>query len=115
MAALADEVQVDLAQRWQEAVGIVDNVLDPVVVGDPDPVVGDRADRQDPGPDPIDLVGELDQGAISHLDNHLFGQWFERAHGHRCIVGMRSQDGVGVVMPSGDQVLDIAAVDRFDR
>ena len=71
VAALADQVQVDLAQRRQEPVWVVLNVLDPVVVGDSDPVVGDRRGRQDTDPDALELMAELDAGAISHLDNDV--------------------------------------------
>ena len=65
MAALADEVQVDLAQRRQEPVGVVVNVNDPVVVRDPDPVVGDLRGWQDTDPDALELMAELGARAIS--------------------------------------------------
>ena len=45
VAALSDEVQIDLAQRRQETVGVVLNVLDTVVIGNADPVVRDRRRR----------------------------------------------------------------------
>ena len=43
--ALADQVQVELAERRQEAVRVVDDVRVAVVVGDLEPVVGDRSSR----------------------------------------------------------------------
>ena len=115
VAAFAEEVQIDLAQGRQEPVGVVDNVLDPVVVGDSDPVVRDRGGGQDPDPDAFELMGELDHGAVSHLGNHSVRQRFERAHSHGAIVWVRAQQRMWVVILSGDQILEIATVDRLHR
>jgi len=67
VATLADEVQVDLTQRRQEAVGVVVNVNDPVVVCNPDPVVGDLCRGQDADPDSFELMVELGTRAIGTL------------------------------------------------
>jgi hypothetical protein len=58
VAALADEVQVDLAERGQEAVGVVQTARRPVV-GDLEAVVGHVRTGHHTRPDPAVLVLQL--------------------------------------------------------
>jgi len=112
VAAFVNEVQVDLAQRRQETVGVVDDVLNPVVVGEADPVVRDGGGAQDTDPDAVKLMGELDQGAVGCLDNHRGSQRPQRAHGYRPLVRVRAQQGMGVIVFALDHQLQVAVVYR---
>ena len=109
MTTLADEVQVDLAQGRQEAVGVVVNVNDPIAVRHLDPIVGDVCGRQDADPDSLELMVELGTRAIGALDNNVVRQRFEDTHRHTALEGVWPQDGVWVVVCSDDHPFEVAA------
>ncbi|MCW2609271.1 MAG: hypothetical protein JWM15_517 [Cryptosporangiaceae bacterium] len=107
--ALADQVQVDLAQRGQPAVRVVDHVLEAVVVGDADAVVADRA-----------LHGALEHAALVHppqvglgvtrAQHDGRGPGTQRPdHGPAGRCGMRPQDRVRVVVRARDQPVQLGA------
>jgi len=108
-------VQVDLTQRRQETVGVVNGVLDPVAVGDPDPVVRDLRRGQDTYPYALELVAELDARPIVHLHNDAAGQRLQRAHGDGAVVRVGPEDSMRVVMRPGDQPLELSAFDGLHR
>ena len=97
VAALADEVQVDLAERRHPAVGVVDDV-DPLAVAHREPVVGGRA-----GHDAGEQAGVVhaDEGmALPALQHDVDLVGVRAQHAYDGAVGVRvcPEDGVGVVM-----------------
>ena len=111
VAALADQVQVHLAQRGQPAVGVVDDV-DPVGVAHGEPVVAGRAG---------DDAGE--QAGVVHLDQrvavaaraddvHLVGVRAQDAHHHAVRVRMGTEHGVRVVVRAAEQAGHLSGVGR---
>jgi len=115
VAALADEVQVDLTQCRQEAVGVVKEVFDPVAVRDPDPLVRDLCGWKNTYPYAFELMPELGARAIGHLHKDSVRQRFERADGNGAVMGMGPKNSMRVVMGPGDQPLELAAFDGLHR
>ncbi len=78
MAALADEVQVQVADRRAEAVGIVGRPRRGAGVVGLDHVVL-RPEQAEALPDAVREVPELDAGTVREHGDHLDGKWTERA------------------------------------
>jgi hypothetical protein len=78
VAALVDQVQVDLPERRGEAVGVVLQVLDTVGPGD-DQAVVHRARHVGAhgGPHTLGLVRELELGVVLEAHPHGLGQGLE--------------------------------------
>jgi hypothetical protein len=111
VAALADQMEVNLAERRQPAVGIVDEV-DALAVAHREPVIGRRPGHhagEQPG------VVHLDQRVALAADAHhvhLIGVRPQDAH-HRAVrVGVRAEYRVGVVMRTAEQLVDGLRVGR---
>ena len=105
VTSLADQVQVDLAERRQPAVRVVDDV-DALAVAHREPVVGGRA-----GHDPGEQAGvvhpgeRLDLLALSdHV--HLVGVRAQHPHDDAVGVGVRAEHRVRVVVRPVEQALD---------
>ncbi len=74
MPALADEVEVDVAEGGGEAVGVVLLVLDPVAPGHEQAVVHRAGDvGAHAGPHPLGLVGEVEELAVLEPDPDRVG------------------------------------------
>ncbi len=110
VAALVDQVQVDLAERRQVAVGVVDGVRRRAGVGDLEPVVGHLGHVEDAHPDAFVLVRERGAVGAVHHDDGL-GQRPERAHGHRAVVDVRSQHAVRVAVAPLHDLVENGRVD----
>ena len=111
VAALADQVQVDLAERRQPAVGVIDDV-DAVAVAHREPVVRGR-----PGHDPGEQPGvvHLHQRIALATDPHhvhLVGVRTQDAHDRAVFVGVRTEYRMGVVMRTAEQPVDGLRVRR---
>ena len=119
VAALGDEVQVDLAERRQPAVGVVDDV-DALAVAHREPVV-----RWRPGNEP------REQPRVVHLDErvalatgvhhvHFVGVRAQHPHDRAVRVRVRAEHRMGVVMGTAEQPVDglrvgCARIDRLGR
>ena len=105
VAALVDQVQVDLAQRGQEPVGVVeDGRL--AAVGDRDPVVGDLRDGQHADPDPLVLVAEVGLGRVVQ-DDHPGRERLQDPHRDPALVGVCPQHGVRVSVLATDDLVEL--------
>ena len=102
--ALADQVQVDLAERGQPAVRVVDLVDRAGAVVDPDPVVADRA-VDDGGEHPA--VGVLERDLLAVLQQrHALRVVPQGAdHGGAVALRVRAENAVRVVGVAADQLL----------
>lgn len=88
VAALADEVQVDLPEGGDEAVGVVADVLDAVLPGREDPVVhGARGVRPHAGEDAVALVREVDDDVVLEAHPHPGGQRATHPHAQPARLG----------------------------
>ncbi len=104
MPALTDQVQVDLAEGGQPAVGVVDLVDRAGPVIHPDPVIAHRAVEHG-GEHPA--VGVRERGLLAaHQQRDVLGVVAQGAH-HRPAVagGVGAQDAVRVVGVAADQLL----------
>ena len=103
---LADQVQVDVAERRQEAVRLVDDVPNPVVVDDLDAVIGNGRALPRAAPHAAALVHQRNaRGADEHGD--LARVWPEAAEGDDAVAQVRAENLVRIVMRAGDQPIDI--------
>ena len=113
VAALADQVQVDLAERGQPAVRVVHRV-DVVAVADLQAVVAGRLGNH-AGPQP-GVVHPHQRpcplGVTADEHQHLVGVRPQRAHHGAVAVRMRAQHAVRVVVGSAQHVVDRALVGR---
>ena len=100
--SLVDQVQVDLAERRQEPVRVVQDDR-AGVVADLDPVVRDLLGvGDDAGPDALELVLEPGRGvAVRHHD--AGGERLEHPDGHPALVRVRSEDGVRLAVLAADR------------
>ena len=107
VAALADQVQVDLAQRGQEPVGVVLPVLEPVAVVDQQPVVGLGRDVELELPDALEVVLHVVDGAVLQLDLHRRGERPQHPDRHAAVSRVRAEDAVRVAVPAVDEQAEL--------
>ncbi len=101
MAALADQVQVQVAEGGQEPVGVVD--LDLVaVVRHQQPVVRHRRQRQQSGEQPVAVVVEFGPQPLGD-DRDRLGVGAQHPEGHPAALGARAQHRVRVVVAALQQ------------
>ncbi len=111
MAAFPDQVEVDLAERRQVAVGVVDRVDGLALVGvvdDLQAVVAPLRAGQRRRPDAVVLVVRLHAAVLGdHRD--AAGEGLERPHRDAVGADVGTEDAVGVVVGSGsDRSEDVA-------
>jgi hypothetical protein len=107
VTTLVDQVEVDLAEGRQEAVGVVQGG-GRAVVGHLQPVAGHVGDRQHPDPDSLVLVAELDPfRAVG--DDHRRRERLERPHRDPSAVRVRTQHRVRVAVLTGHQQVQLLA------
>ena len=110
VATLVEQVQVDLAERGQEAVGVVD--LDGhVAVGDREPVVGDLGLVQAGGPHA--LVGVLHRALAARVAEHdRGGERLVDPHHDLAVDDMGSEHVVRMPVLAADDLVDLLAGDQ---
>ena len=114
VAALADEVQVDLAEGGGEPVGVVLEVLDAVGPGHEQPVVH-RAGRVGAHrrPDALGLVGQLELLAVLEAHAHRLRQRLEHPQPQAAGLEVLPEEVVGLLVASldegGDRAADLGA------
>ena len=105
VASLVDQVQVDLAEGGQEAVGVLEHQR-PAVVGDRQAVVGDLGGREHTDPHALVLVGQRDLPELTgHADPG--GQRSQDADRDCAVVRVRTQDGVRVAVLAADELVEL--------
>jgi hypothetical protein len=111
VAALADQVQVDLAERGQPAVRVVDDV-DALAVAHGQPVVRGRT-RDDAGEQP-GVVHPDQREALAALAHHVHLVGVRPQHpDHGAVrVRVRAQDRVRVMVRSAEQAVDGRRIGR---
>ena len=117
VATLADEVQVDLAERREEPVGIVD-LGRLTAVRHLDAVVGDLGCGEDSCVDAAVLVRELGAGLTlsgARDDDHRGGPRAQRADGDRAVEGVRPEDRVRIVVAALDEALQVVGAHSDER
>ncbi len=103
--ALVDQVQVELAERGQEAVRVV-RLVHRLPVGDPQPVAGDPRAGQERGEEAVAVV--VQRGLPlprQHRDRR--GVRAQYAHGDAAGRRVGAQDGVRIVVRAGQQPLPV--------
>src|SRR3954447_16261210 len=105
VSALSDEVEVELAERGQIAIGLVDG-MGLALIGDIEPVVRHLPLRPDCHPHAAALVGEGDAGLAGHERDGI-GSVLQGADGYAVVVRVSAEDRVGVVVPSGGELLEV--------
>ena len=116
VAALADQVEVELADGGQEAVGLLD--VDPVGAvgpGHPDPVGGHLRERQGDGPDPVVLVLHPVRGAVGQQHRDLAREGLQGAHGDAAGVLVGAQHRMGVVVAPRGRGAELVLAQRHHR
>ena len=110
MPALADEVEVDLAEGRGEAVGVVLEVLDAVGPRDEEAVVH-RAGRVGAhgGPDALGLVGQLELLAVLEAHAHRGGQRLQDADAQATGLEVLAEEVVGLLVAALDEGRDRTA------
>jgi hypothetical protein len=111
--ALADEVQVDLAEAREETVRVVVGVR-AAFVRHLEPVVGDLRHRQHAGEDAVPLPREFDPLAAEHHGDAV-GPRSRHTDRHGAVVRVGAEDRVRVVMVTGEQAVELAARYRRGR
>ncbi len=106
--ALADQVQVQLAQCGQEAVRVLD-LLHRLLVRHAQPVQGDLPQRQQPGEEAVPVVVQPD-AKVAGEDGHLTGVRPQGPEGDPAGHPVGAEHGVGVVVRAGQQPLPVAGV-----
>ena len=112
--ALVDQMEVHLAERRQEPVGVVDRVGVTVVVGHLEAVVGHVRARQHTDPDALVLVRQLVRRAVAVPDGDPLRQRLEGADGHTPVVRVRAEDRVGAAVLAAHEQLHLVDVDGLD-
>lgn len=109
MPSLADQMQIEIAERGQEAVRVLD--LDLIVgVGDQQPVVGQRGHRQQPGEEAVAVVVEpCPQSLGEH--GHRPGVRAQRPEGHTAPDRVGAEQVVRGVVLTGQQPDPVAVVE----
>ena len=117
VAALVDQVQVDLAQRGQEPVRVVEDDRLATVLGG-DPVVGDVRDGEHADPDPLVLVAEVGfsprSGRVVVQDHHPGRERLQDPDRDAALVGVRPQHGVRVSVLATDDLVELLDRNRLD-
>ena len=111
VAALVDQVQVDLAERRQEPVGVV-LLHGRAVPRHQQAVVGHVGGRQDAGEDTLVLVLERGLGpvtarGVAPADDDRGGERTQGPHGDGPGVRVGTQDVVRVAVLAGDELVDL--------
>ena len=117
VASLGDEVQIDVAERGQESIRVVDD-LSVAAVDDLEPIVGNVSDSESAREDATVLVLELGAGLAVRTarDNgHALGPRAQRAHRDRAVVRVRAEDRVRVVVAPLDHTLQVGSRHRVQR
>ena len=112
--ALADQVQVQLAERGQEAVRVVHHVL-AVVVRHREPVLRRHGvQRQHRGEQPVALRRQVGALPVQH-DRHRPGVRPQRPEPHAAVHRVRAQQAVRVVVRAVQQPPPVARRDAAGR
>jgi hypothetical protein len=115
--ALADQVQVHLAERGQVPVGVVGHDLrrrGAAVrpgIGDGQPVVGHPRARQRRREHALVHVAQREPAAVGQDRGNAGGHRHERADGDAVRPGVRPEQRVGVVVGAGDDPVDLTGAD----
>ncbi|MDH6553477.1 hypothetical protein M2162_007574 [Streptomyces sp. SAI-041] len=113
MTALADQMQVGLAERGQETVGVV-HLLLAVRVRHQQGVVGDRVQGQQTAEEPVALRGQPSALAVDH-DAHPAGEGAQGPEDDPARHRVGTQQGVRVVVGAGQQPAPVPGVERGGR
>ena len=105
MAALADEVEIDLPEGWEESIGVV-GLDDCAGVLDLDRVVGDHRRLDDPAPDTAVLMLQGHR-AFGCDDRNAIGEGSQDPHGHGAVVDVWAKDPVRLVVGAVDEVTEV--------
>ena len=105
MAALADEVEIDLPEGWEESIGVV-GVDDCAGVLDLNRVVGDFTRLDDPTPDAAVLMPKGHR-PFRRDDGDAVGEGSQYPHGHGAVVNVRAEDPVWLVVGAVDEVTEV--------
>ena len=103
-------MQVDLTQRWEEAVWVVAVEGDLIVVGDLEPVVRCLADRQHAYPDTGVLVSQL-KPLLADTRNHRVGPGAKHPQGDSLLALVRPEHRVRAGMQAFDHSLQLGRAD----
>ncbi len=106
--ALADQVQVEVAQRGQEAVRVL-HLLVRALVRHQQPVRRDLVQRQQAGEEAVPVVVQLGPQPAAE-DAHRAGEGPEGPHGDPAGDRVGAQHGVRVVVGAGEQPLPVGGV-----
>ena len=117
VAALTDQVQVELAERRRVRVRVLDREAPAGTVVDLEQVAErDSGPRDQPLEDParMDLL-ELDgAAAVSRPHRHARGARAICAHDHRVVARVRAQQGMRVGVLAADQRVELARLDAHE-
>ncbi len=103
--ALADQVQVQLAERGQEAVGVL-GLVDGAVVGHEQPVGGDLGEREEPGEEAVPVVVQLGPQICADHGDRLRVR-AEGPEGDAAGDRVAAEDGVRIVVGAVAQTLTV--------
>ena len=110
MPTLADQVQVQLAKRWQVAVGIILEMLESVAVVDKQPVVLHFLFVEDGVPDAEVLVRHV-VGLVTDNDLYAGRARAQRADRQPAVVRMCPENLVRVVVRTADEKCEVPVAD----
>ncbi|CAB4930120.1 unannotated protein [freshwater metagenome] len=105
VAALADEMEIDLAEGGEESVGVVGGD-DAAGISDIDRVVRNLGGLDDPAPNAAVFVAQRDPRIGSH-DGDAVGKGTQDADGDGAAAGVRTEDLVRLVMGAVDDATEI--------
>ncbi len=110
VTALVDQVDVDLAERREVAVGVVDQVRLAARIDHLEPVVGDVGDVEDTAPDPAVLVLEARPPAVVDGGDRV-RERPQHPQRHGAVVHVRAEDRVRVPVLTAHELLEDVPVD----
>ena len=109
VAALADQVQIEFADRRQERVRVIDRVRTGRAVVDAEPVAErqlgaiDHPLEHSTGVNLLELGGRTAVG----LDRDALGRRAQYAHDHAAILAVCAEDAVGIGVLTSDQRVEL--------
>lgn len=114
VAALAEQMQIELAQRGQETVRVLGLLLRVLVRHDQPVRLRHRAQRQQPREETVPVVVQLGAQVVRH-DSHPERVRAEGTEGHTARHRMGSQHPVRIVMRAVEQPLPVTGVDTGEN